>query len=390
MAIKDIEARLNVVEAAKIRIKNAFNTGLPIILSISGGKDSIVLADIVYKLILAKEIDAKKLTVQFIDEEAIFQDVEKTVLDWRKKFLLVGSSFDWYCVEVKHFNCLNTLDDDETFILWDSAKKDRWVRDMPDFAIKDHKLLRKRKDSYQEFLPRINRGKIAMIGVRTQESSMRRNNIATLMSNSKSNRNGLNADNSIFPIYDFTDDDIWLYIKRNKLHFPITYIHLYQTGGGRRDMRLSQFFSIDTAKSLVKLNEYDPTLMSRVIKREPNAYLASMYWESEMFRRAPGRSNAKDANKIDVLDYKSEVFKMFKNTKVYFNTPSKVKTAQAIRRLMLRDALKLTDRHYKQIYQILLAGDPKARSFRGLLTSIASDYSNLNKKEAKNGNTKTN
>ena len=51
-------------------------------------------------------------------------------------------------------------------------------------------------------------------------------------------------------------------------------------------MRVSQFFSIDTAKSLVKMNEYYPDLMERIVRREPNAYLASLYWDSEMFGRS--------------------------------------------------------------------------------------------------------
>ena len=76
MAVKRIEASISVLEAAEQRIRNVFNTGLDIILSMSGGKDSIVLADVVYSLIQRGEIDSKQLTILFIDEEAIFDDVE--------------------------------------------------------------------------------------------------------------------------------------------------------------------------------------------------------------------------------------------------------------------------------------------------------------------------
>ncbi len=34
---------------------------------------------------------------------------------------------------------------------------------------------------------------------------------------------GLNKANSIFPIYDWTDDDVWYHIKSRKLDFPETY-----------------------------------------------------------------------------------------------------------------------------------------------------------------------
>jgi predicted phosphoadenosine phosphosulfate sulfurtransferase len=380
MALKDIEGTLSVLEGAIIRIKNAFSSGLPVVLSMSGGKDSIVLAHIIYTLILKSEIDPKMLTVQFVDEEAIFDDLEKIVIDWRERFLLVGSSFDWYCIQAKHFNCLSTLEDDETFILWDENRKENWVRKMPDFAIKDHHLLKPRKEIYQNFLTRINRGKIQMIGIRTSESSMRRTNIASILSN-VSNKSKLNSDNSVFPIYDFTDDDIWLYLKINKIDFPITYLHLYQTGSSRRDMRLSQFFSIDTAKSLVKLGEYDNTLMTRLIKREPNAYLASMYWESEMFRRSPSKKKTNQTHVIEEeINYKQKVLDMYKEPEKFFNTQSKKSVAVLIKRIIIRDGMKLKEKHYKLAYQILISGDPKKRAFRGFLTTLATDYTIENKK----------
>ena len=115
------------MKAAEIRIKNVFNNGLPVFMSFSGGKDTLCMAEITMQLIQRGEINPKQLTVQFIDEEAIFPCIEQTVRDWRKKFLMVGAAFEWFCVEVKHFNCFNSLTNDETFICWDSTKKDVWV-----------------------------------------------------------------------------------------------------------------------------------------------------------------------------------------------------------------------------------------------------------------------
>ena len=97
---------MDVVTAAKIRIKNAFSNGVKVFLSFSGGKDSLVLANITLKLIKAGEINPKQLIVLFVDEEAIYDSVEETVLEWRKKFLMAGAQFQW-CVEVKHFSAYN-------------------------------------------------------------------------------------------------------------------------------------------------------------------------------------------------------------------------------------------------------------------------------------------
>lgn len=113
MAVKRISSDIDVVTAARQRIKNVFSNGVPVYLSFSGGKDSIVLADLTYKLIQAGEINPSQLTVLFVDEEAIFDSIEATTKAWRKKFLLAGAKFQWWCIEVKHFSCLNELSSDE-------------------------------------------------------------------------------------------------------------------------------------------------------------------------------------------------------------------------------------------------------------------------------------
>ena len=93
MAIKRYQASIDVVEAAKIRIRNVFRNGLPVYMSFSGGKDSLCLSQMVMNLIQAGEINPAQLIVQFIDEEAIFPCMEEKVREWRKKFILVGAKF---------------------------------------------------------------------------------------------------------------------------------------------------------------------------------------------------------------------------------------------------------------------------------------------------------
>lgn len=147
MAVKRCQGNIDVIKAAERRIINVFNNGLPVYMSFSGGKDSLCMAQLINNLVQRGKIDPKQLTVQFIDEEAIFPCIEKKVHEWRKKFMLMGAKFEWYCVECKHFNCFNELSNDETFILFDRYKKDVWIRQPPSFAIRDHPLLRPRVDA---------------------------------------------------------------------------------------------------------------------------------------------------------------------------------------------------------------------------------------------------
>ena len=268
MAIKRCESSIDVVKAAKIRIRNVFQNGLPVYMSFSGGKDSLCMAQLVMELVQAGEINPAQLIVQFIDEEAIFPCMEDKVREWRKRFMLIGAKFEWYCLEVKHYNCFNELSNDETFICWDRYKKDVWVRQPPSFAIRNHPLLRPRIDAYQDFLPRICSGGITITGIRTAESVQRLQNIATMLRAGKTMTNK----HQVFPIYDWTNNDVWLYLLREKVDIPEIYLFLWQSGTRKGQLRVSQFFSIDTAKSLVKMNEYYPDLMERIVRREPVSY----------------------------------------------------------------------------------------------------------------------
>ena len=87
MALRRVCSNMDVVAAARQRIKNVFANGVPVYMAFSAGKDSIVLADLTYQLIRAGEINPALLTVFFIDEEAIFDCVEATAKEWRQKFL---------------------------------------------------------------------------------------------------------------------------------------------------------------------------------------------------------------------------------------------------------------------------------------------------------------
>lgn len=375
MAVKRCESNISVVKAAEIRIRNVFGNGLPVYMSFSGGKDSLCLAQIVLNLIQMGQINPSQLVVQFIDEEAIFPCIEKTVMEWRKKFMMLGAKFEWYCLEVKHFNCFNNLSNDETFICWDSTKQDVWVRKPPTYAIRDHQLLRARKDAYQDFMPRLCMDGITITGIRTAESIQRLQNIAIM---TKAGKNITNK-KQIFPIYDWANNDVWLYLKQQGVEIPDIYLYLWQSGSGKAQLRVSQFFSVDTARTLVKMNEYYPDLMERVIRREPNAYLAALYWDSEMFGRS-SRSRRRLENGCDEKDYKAELIKMFTHIDTYFTTKHKLYIANRYRNFFLQVHTIVNQKDCKEIYEGLISGDPKLRTFRALYQRIYGRYINEAKK----------
>lgn len=370
----------NVVSAAKKRIISIFDSGVNVALSFSGGKDSIVLADIIYKLIISGKIKPEQLIVEFIDEEGMFDDVIDIVKKWRIKFMQEGVPFYWYCLPVKHFNCLNTLSEEETFVCWEPNEKENWIRQKPEFAISDHPLLIPRKDNYQMFLDRLRKfdGRIGMTGVRCVESVQR----LRLMAKQKS----FIANNMCKPIYDMSDKDIWLYIYKNNLEIPKTYENMYRTGASKRDMRISQFFSIDTAKRLVNLSEMYPDLMERVIKREPNAYLCAMYWDTEMFGRSTQKRKELEGNSSET-DYKAKMFKLLRNPSL-LETDAQRKILEHFRKPIVYDGESISNKMYKKMYECIYTGDPKSRTQRAIMESLRHELKMTQqelKRGAKNG-----
>lgn len=353
--IKKFYTNIDVVTAAKQRVKNIFKSHEKVELSISGGKDSICLSDIIYKLCVSGEIDKSKLVVDFIDEEAIYPCVEKVVKNLRLKWKSIGVEFRWWCVEVRHFNCFNQLTNDESFICWDRHKKDVWIRPMPPFAITGHPLLRPREDNYQAFLPRVNRGVISLQGLRVSESFQRYKTIASQKQLK-----------SAYPIYDWTDTDVWRYIRDNGLEIPDAYMYMYQVGTSRNAMRISQFFSIDTARSLVNMCEFYPDLFNKICKREPNAYMAMLYFDTELFRR---QKKTKQSNPEEEIDFKAKVLELI-NTNGYFTTKEQLRILGKIKRFVLLNSTVMDNKAYKTAYNILIGGDPKDRTYRALCTQV--------------------
>lgn len=356
------ELDIDVVQAARQRIINAFSNGCKVYLSCSGGKDSIVMMDITYKLIQEGKINPSQLECIFIDEESMYDDVIEIVMQWRKRFMMVGAKFTWYCMEYRQMNCLNSLEETETFVCWDRFQRENWCRPMPPFAVTSHPLLKPREEVYQKFVHRLQADGIALIGVRVSESVQRRKYIAGVM-----NGNKPTGSNSMYPIYDFKDADIWLYIKLNNLDFPKAYEEMYACGVSRNRLRISNFFGIDACQVLSKLYEYRPGLAEKVLKREPNAYLVQMYWDTEMFKRSTKRRRELEKGDEDKKNYKALVLDMLKRPTFYTTSISKIKTFEAYKKAIVKFCGQFDDKQWKKMYESLIAGDPKQRTLRASL-----------------------
>ncbi len=368
---------MTVVEAAAKRIKNVFSNGVPVYMSLSGGKDSICMADIAYNLIHNKEIDPKQLTLIFIDEEAIYDCCIDIMLKWRQKFLLAGAKeFRWYCLPFKQMSCFNHLQNTESWITWEPGKEDVWIRRPPPFAIlNSHYFAGVGQENYQSFLPKVTRDGIMMTGVRAAESLQRLQYMSRLRLGIK----GLTSTNTIYPIFDWRDSDVWLYIRDHHLDIPEAYMWMYQAGTRRPNLRISNFFSADTVQGLQHVAETDPDLWARIEKREPNAYMVMLYWDSEWFKKSSRTRRKLEAGKK--RDYKELTRKMlFDEFDKHFTNSVSRMVGRRYRHLYIKAGGIAKMPTYKRMYEALVAGDPKFRSLRAIYADMVNVFVTETKK----------
>ena len=218
---------------------------------------------------------------------------------------------------------------------------------------------------------------MCIVGMRVAESLQRLKSFANL-DNKKSGGVGRTK---LYPIYDWKNSDVWLYLLQKGIDVPDIYLKMWQAGMNKNQMRVSQFFSIDTARSLVRMNEFYPDLMERIIRREPNAYLASLYWDSEMFGRRSSARKGMEKGSVE-KDYRKELSSLFSNLENVFDTPHKQYIARRYKNFYLSIMSIATNEELKILYESLKAGDPKLRNLRALYQRIYMRYINEAKEEA--------
>lgn len=372
MAIREMQSSIDVLTAARARIKNVFANGVKVYMSFSAGKDSLCMAHITYDLILRGEISAKQLVVAFIDEEALYPSMEQMTLRWYKRFTGVGAEFRWYCLPFKQVTILRHLQNDESWITWEPGKEDVWCRKPPAFAIMQHLLISHPGSmNYQTFCTLAFQDGVQMVGVRASESYHRHKYMARAgMYTGKQ----VGGSYKVYPIYDWKDDDVWLYIKQHNLDFPEAYMDLYALGLPRPKLRMCNYFGSEAVQGLKNIAESDPVLWQQIERREPNAYLVMLYWDSEMFRRQTRTRTELERDQAP-KDYEALVMKMiFEEPEKHFTTHGALTLARDVQRIIVKFHYMMSPVIYKRLYEMMLTGDPKRRTFRSICALMAGNY----------------
>lgn len=256
-----------VFDEAIERIEMLFDNFDDIVVSMSGGKDSTVLFNLA--LIVARKKGRLPLKVFWLDQEAEWQ----STVDYMEKVMRMPEVKPyWYQIP---FDFTNSLSAEKNFIhVWDAAAKDKWIHPQSDISIKENPSKFNRFHDLVKALPGYcaEPGKkcAVLVGMRVQESLNRRMAIA----HGKAHFMGEtwcqkpNGNHQVFwPIYDFTNDDIWTAIGRNHWAYNKIYDYMYQYGVPKSAMRVSALIHETSWHSIEMLQEFEQPTYNRFVVR---------------------------------------------------------------------------------------------------------------------------
>ena len=125
MAIKRYR-EASVLEAARKRVCEAFDSTDRQYVAFSGGKDSTVMFHLVMEQAIQR---GQKVAVMYIDFEAQYAD---TITHVREMFELYRDHIDqhWICIPTLLRNAVTNFE--PRWITWDETKKDIWIRPKPE------------------------------------------------------------------------------------------------------------------------------------------------------------------------------------------------------------------------------------------------------------------
>lgn len=286
----------DVLTAARERVSFIFDHYDDIKGSISGGKDSTVLAHL---LLAEANRRSRKIGLFLLDEEVMYQSSVDQC-----EYLMFDVFPDnviplWLQIPFKLTNA--TSYSEGQLIAWEPGKHDIWMRPKKSFAIKapmwdieTQTIADKNKgfgfyDVIDNFEACYHNAAF-MVGLRGIESPNRwravSKNPVTIGDKRIywATKKGNNI--SAYPLFDWTQADIWRYIYDNKLRYSKIYDYYFRKGTPLNEQRVSSLIHEKSFKSIVELPEFEPKTYNKLVKRIAGISLAQETGKSAKLFRA--------------------------------------------------------------------------------------------------------
>lgn len=280
-----IYKKQNVFEAALDRIRFLYNEFDTIVVSFSGGKDSTVIYNLAK--IVAEEKNRFPVDVMFLDQEAEWENTIKYV---REVMYDDNVNPHWY--QIPFGMTIATSFEEEWFWSWNPEKKDVWMRDKEDIAIKENTYGHDKhfKDMFLPICEKDFPGKtVLLVGMRTEESpgrllSMMHNTYKGITWGKKYSQRKPCMQFGFYPIYDWSYTDVWKSIHENG--WPYNHIYDIQFQHGlcpRNDMRVSSLIHEVSVKNLFYMQKIEPETYEKLTTRTPGVSSTSKFEEEDFF-----------------------------------------------------------------------------------------------------------
>lgn len=272
----------NVLEAAKERIEWTFDNFEKIYLSFSGGKDSTVMLHMVMDEAIKRN---RKIALFFVDWECQFT---MTIDHIRAMFELYKDYVDPYWISLPLLTDNACSMYEPTWKCWDEDKKELWVRKPEKGSITKKSYFPFYFDNitFEEFTPLFakwySNGEPCanFVGIRTGESLNRFRAISMDKETFDGKMYTTNiVDNcwSVYPIYDWHTEDIWVYNgKFNKPYNPL-YDRMHRAGLTLHQMRIDEPFGDTTRQALWLYQIIEPKMWAKIVSRVQGANTVNEY-----------------------------------------------------------------------------------------------------------------
>ncbi len=276
MFIQTYDRTKNVLEAARERISFIFDNYKNIIVSVSGGKDSTVLAHLA---LLEAHKRNRKIGLFFLDEEVVYQSTIDQI-EYIMGLFPENTNRLWLQIE---FDLTNATSYEESQLkCWEKGKHKQWMRPKGKNNIINppwgNNVKFRQGYKWLDFYGVIENFEAMydntafLVGLRAVESpnrwrAMVKNPVdiggELIFYATKKERCNV----SIYPLYDWNFHDIWKYIYDENLRYSKIYDYLYKKGFGINEIRVSSLIHERSFKSLCELPEFEPKTYEKLVER---------------------------------------------------------------------------------------------------------------------------